>query len=213
MQTVLSAVKMRYGDEIEIAKLLRSPLFSEELDIHLKKNTDAELFKWFLASILFGARISETIARNTYNSFRIHGLLAPERIIGAGWDFLVNPVMREGGYVRYDEKTSTKLLRICEKLMREYGGSLKKLHGGAKDKTDLEALLLDFYGIGPVTVNIFLRELRPYWEKADPEPLPAVKEIARRLKVDLDRLGRKSLDFARLEAGLIRMRKMRIDPQ
>jgi hypothetical protein len=188
-------------------ELLKSRLYSEELGIGLKRNTDAELFKWFLASILFGARISETTARNTYHSFRRHGLLTPEGIIGAGWDFLVNPVMRQGGYVRYDEKTSSKLLKICGKLMREYGGSLKKLHREAKDSRDLESRLLDFYGIGPVTVNIFLRELRPYWEKADPEPLPVVKDIARRLNVDLDSYDRKSLHFARLEAGLIRMRK------
>jgi putative SOS response-associated peptidase YedK len=31
----------------------------------LGKNDEGELFKWFLASILFGARISETIAKNT----------------------------------------------------------------------------------------------------------------------------------------------------
>jgi hypothetical protein len=188
-------------------ELLKSRLYSEELGIVLKRNTDGELFKWFLASILFGARISETIARNTYDSFRRHGLLTPEGIITAGWDFLVNPVMRQGGYVRYDEKTSSKMLKICEKFMREYGGSLKKLHREAKDSRDLESRLLDFYGIGPVTVNIFLRELRPYWEKADPEPLPVVKHIARRLKVNLDSYDRKSLAFARLEAGLIRMRK------
>jgi hypothetical protein len=196
------------GTEMDMATLLGSPLFSEELGIRIEKNTDAELFKWFLASILFGARISETIARNTYGSFKKRGLLTPARIISAGWDYLVNPVMREGGYVRYDGKTSSKMLKICGKLMREYGGSLKKLHGAAKDSADLEARLLDFYGIGPVTVNIFLRELRPFWEKADPEPLPAVKETARRLKVDLDCCERKSLDFARLEAGLIRMRKI-----
>ena len=31
---------------------------------------------------------------------------------------------------------------------------------------DLEQTLLAFYGIGPVTMNIFLRELRPFWTKA-----------------------------------------------
>jgi hypothetical protein len=38
--------------------------------------------------------------------------------------------------------------------------------------------LLDFYGVGEVTANIFLRELRPYWKKADPEPLPIVRRLA-----------------------------------
>jgi len=56
-------------------------------------------------------------------------------------------------------------------------------------------------------MNIFLRELRPFWAKADPEPLPVVKQIAERLGADLDRYRRKSLTFARIEAGLIRRRR------
>ncbi len=57
-----------------------------------------------------------------------------------------------------------------------------------------------------MTVNIFLRELRPLWSKADPDPLPAVNKLARQLSIDLGRYGRKSLTFARLEAVLIRRR-------
>jgi hypothetical protein len=56
-------------------------------------------------------------------------------------------------------------------------------------------------------VNIFLRELRPFWAKANPEPLPAVDTLAKRLSIDLDRYRRKSLVFARVEAGLIRRRR------
>ena len=70
-----------------------------------------------------------------------------------------------------------------------------------------EQRLLAFYGVGPVTVNIFLRELRPYWKKADPEPLPVVKELAERLGIRLGHYRRKTLTFCRLEAGLIRHRK------
>ena len=105
-------------------KLEKSKLYSEELGINLKKN-DKELFKWFLASILYGARISETIARNTYKSFEYYNLLEPKKILDKGWSYLVRKVMARGGYVRYDEKTSAKLLRICKKLLKEYKGSLK----------------------------------------------------------------------------------------
>jgi endonuclease III len=192
---------------ITIDFLKKSPLYSEELGIDLGKRKDEELFKWFLASILFGARISEVIARHTYYSFKKYALLSPEKILEAGWDFLVNPVMREGGYVRYDEKTSSKILRICDKLIREYEGSLEKLHNLSEDKSALENRLLDFYGVGPVTVYIFLRELRPFWKKADPEPLPLVYQLARKLKIDVKDYDRKSIVFARIEAGLIRLRK------
>ena len=118
--------------QINMKKLEKSKLYSEELGISLRKNTDKELFKWFLASILFGARISETIAKNTYKTFERFILLEPEKIMNAGWRFLVNPVMREGGYIRYNGKTSTQILKNCETLVNEYEGSLKKLHNESR---------------------------------------------------------------------------------
>jgi hypothetical protein len=187
--------------------LEKSLLYSEELGIDLSQGTDGVSFRWFLASLLFGARITETIAKNTYQAFLRHGLTSPGRIVGAGWDLLVNPVMREGGYVRYDGRKSTQVVRDCERLLADYRGSLRRLHDAASDARELEATLLTFYGVGPVTVNIFLRELRPYWGKADPEPLPIVRALARKLKLDLARYPRKSLVFARVEAGLIRRRR------
>ena len=113
--------------------------------------------------------------------------------------------MREGGYVRYDGKTSTQILRNCQTLLKEYKGSLKILHKEAKNSDDLEDKLIDFYGIGPVTANIFLRELRPFWRKSNPEPLPIVKKVAGVYKIDLNKYNRKSLTFVRIEAGLIRL--------
>ncbi len=193
---------------VNLNQLKRSRLYSEELGIDLQKNDDREIFKWFLASILFGARISETIAKNTYLAFVKHKLLEPRKILDAGWDFLVNPVMRAGGYVRYDEKTSSKILRVCETLIKDYSGSLNKLHEMARDSRDVERRLTDFYGIGPVTANIFLRELRPFWKKSNPEPLPIVKQMAKKYRIDLSRYDRKSMTFARIEAGLIRLRKV-----
>jgi endonuclease III len=193
---------------MEKEKLLKTRLYSEELGIDLSKKKPAELFKWFIASILFGARISETTAKKTYRTFLRYRLTTPLNILRAGWGFLVNPVMREGGYARYDEKTSDKFLKICEKLMREYKGNLNVLHDCAKDSRDLEEKLQQFYGIGPVTANIFLRELRPYWKKANPEPLAVVRKLAKRFGINLRRYNRKSITFARIEAGLIRARKI-----
>lgn len=198
--------KHRYTGAVSLSELAKSPLYSEELGIELGRRSDDEYFKWFLASVLFGARISETIAKNTYRSFARYGLLTPDSILAAGWDFLVNPIMREGGYVRYDGRKSTQVLADCECLRAEYEGSLTRLHERARDERNLEERLLAFYGIGPVTVNIFLRELRPYWSKARPEPLPVVRELARKYGVELDSFDVSSKTFVRIEAGLIRMR-------
>jgi hypothetical protein len=53
------------------------------------------IFRWFLASLLFGARFSETIAKNTYRTFLRHGIDTPRKILRAGWNFLVCPIMRQ----------------------------------------------------------------------------------------------------------------------
>lgn len=194
------------------ATLRTSRLYSEELGIDLATGNDSAYFRWFLASLLFGGRISETIAKNTYRAFARHRLLTPRAILRAGREFLVDPIMREGGYVRYDGRKSTQILRDCETLRDEYGGRLRALHDAAQNRTDLERRLLAFYGVGPVTANIFLRELRPFWPKADPDPLPIVRELATAYRIDLNRYHRKSLAFTRIEAGLIRLRKTRPRP-
>lgn len=191
---------------VNIQELRKSPLYSEELGIDLTAGDDGEYCKWFLASILFGARISATIAKNTYQALVRYKLLSPQAILNTGLDFLINPVMREGGYVRYDGRKSTQLLRDSEQLLRNYNGSLARLHEEAADSRDLERRLTAFFGVGPVTANIFLRELRPFWAKADPPPLPAVMTTAERYGIDLSRMQRKSLAFARIEAGLLRLR-------
>lgn len=194
---------------VSLKELKRTRLYSEELGIDLKKGGDEEYFKWFLASLLFGGHISETIASKTYRVFERHELLTPDKILQAGWSFLVHPIMWEGGYVRYDGKKSTQILRDCETLIETYGGSLKALHDRSGGPRDLEDKLMAFHGVGQVTANIFLRELRPYWRFADPEPLPVVRNLARKFDMDLDALNRKTLAFARIEAGLIRLRRER----
>jgi endonuclease III len=173
----------------------------------IKRTHDGEYFKWFLASLLFGGRISQEIAKKTYHAFERYHLLTPEKILAVGWEFLVNPIMREGGYVRYDERKSTQLLRDCKWLLDKYQGSLKQLHDTSRDNKDLEGRLLAFYGVGPVTVNIFLRELRPYWRMADPKPLPIVYDMAKTVGLDLGSLSRKTVTFARIEAGLFRLKR------
>ncbi|PIP12567.1 MAG: hypothetical protein COT45_03770 [bacterium (Candidatus Stahlbacteria) CG08_land_8_20_14_0_20_40_26] len=183
-------------------------LYSEQLGINIKNGDEEEIFKWFLASLLFGKRISENIAVRTYREFERAGVLSPKAVLAAGWNRLVE-ILDAGGYVRYDFGTATKLLEISKDLLTGYGEEpLTTIHRTAKNNNELESILQSFKGIGPVTTNIFLRELRDVWKKADPEPLPSVKMVARRFNIDLDKLNRKTEEFIRLEAALIRVRKM-----
>jgi len=64
-------------------------LYSEALGIDLESHNEQELFKWFLASILFGERISEKIAIKTYNEFARNCVTTPDKILETGWDGLL----------------------------------------------------------------------------------------------------------------------------
>lgn len=201
--------------------------FSGQLGIDLNMGQDVEVFRWFVAALLFGAPIPEKIVANTYRQFERDKLLTPSRILEAGWDNLVRS-LDLGGYVRYDFKTADKFLGVMSSLKKKYDGSLNVLHAKASDPRNLEERLKDLgKGVGEVTVNIFLRELRGIWAKAKPLPqdlvitaannlgftrltgvtleervniLEDLEEVWKRNKV----LGRDFIDF---EAGLLRLGK------
>lgn len=155
--------------------------FAQKLGIQLGEGGEEEVFRWFLAALLFGARISERIAVKTFEEFCHRGVVSPRRILAVGWDDLV-AIMDAGGYARYDFKTATKLLEVCGNLLRDYGASLNQLHAASDDHWDLEAKIMALgKGVGPVTVNIFLRELRGTWPKAQPVLSPLARLAAEKL--------------------------------
>jgi len=161
-------------------------LYSESLGIDLSEGKNTEIFKWFLASLLFGAPIRENTATKTYKSFRQHNVLTPERILETGWDGLVR-ILDEGRYARYDEKTADKLLLVMKSLIEKYHGDLVCLHVKSSDAHDLENRLKGLgKGIGDVTVGIFLRELRGVWTKADSKPTALVIAAANSLGIVKD---------------------------
>lgn len=138
---------------------MKGKVYSKDLGIGLKSGREDEVFKWFLACLLFGKPIQQEVAKRTYFEFEKEGILSPEKILEAGWDKLVE-ILDRGHYVRYDFSTATKLLEICKKLKRDYG-SISGLIKKAKNKKDLEKKLQEFKGVGPVTTRIFLRDLLP----------------------------------------------------
>jgi hypothetical protein len=195
--------------------------FSVELGIDLDSGRGLEVFKWFLASVLFGARISGTIVNKTLREFVSRGIVSPRIILETGWDGLVE-VLDQGGYVRYDFKTATKLLDLSRVLTEIYHADLADLHRAANSPGDLEQRLKSLAkGIGDVTVNIFLREMRSLWEKADPLPsdlaVSAAKDlgfvpramkdgrkILELLMKTWQHAGMKKQDFPDFEAALVR---------
>lgn len=193
--------------------------FSRELDIDLAGGASSEIFKWFIAAKLFGARISSTIAERTYREFERKNALSPERILAIGWGGFV-ALLDAGGYARYDFSTATRMLAIMHTLTDSYGGDLNRLHERAQGSVELERRLKELgSGIGEVTVNIFLREMRGVWPKARPSLSP----LARSAAIDLgfvtpdagleeveaiwSRHRVSGFDFSDLEAALVRVGK------
>ncbi len=196
--------------------------YSETLGINLSSRDEGEIFKWFLASLLFGAPITETAVIKTYKCFEHWKALVPQKILETGWNGLVK-ILDEGSYTRYDFKTADKLLEVMGILVTKYEGNLNLLHEQAADSSDLEKRLKELgKGIGDVTVGIFLRELRGIWEKANPKPTPLVvlaaknlgiakgerpQEVLRELKKfwSENKVNRK--DFVNFETSLLRIGK------
>lgn len=167
--------------------------FSTELGLRLNSRRPNDLFLWFLAAILFGGRISGSIATRTHREFVKRGLVRPEHVLQTGWDGLVE-VLDAGGYVRYDFKTATKLLEVMDSLITHYQGDLNMLHQAASNASDLQQRLKALgKGIGDVTVQIFLRELRGIWLKAEPSLSPLAILASEHLRLLDGREGRSPL--------------------
>jgi len=195
-------------------------MYSRELGIDLSGSDRAQIFRWFLAAKLMGARISTRAALSTWRGFDRRGVDTPERIQQTGWDGLV-AILDEGGYARYDFSTATKLLVITGDIITGYRGDLNVLHECSEGPRDLEARLMGLgKGIGPVTANIFLREMRAVWPKADPAISPLALPAARDLGLvkgkgnPLDALRKawaaekaRGYIFGDFEAALVRLGK------
>lgn len=195
--------------------------YARELGIDLSYCDSAEIHKWFLAAILFGARISGKIAAQTYAEFARDGVVSSEKLLHSGRSELVR-ILGRGGYKRYDFKTADKLLEVGKTLLGEYAGDLNLLHRLAADQADLERRLKQLgKGVGNVTVNIFLREMRGIWPKAEPLPSAKIVQAAKALglidvglrdgpiilnllKEKAQEDGIKTEDFVEFEAALLR---------
>lgn len=67
-------------------------------------------------------------------------------------------MLGEAHYVRYDETTCTRLMALAQKLNTEHAGRVSSIKSASVDRQDFESRLLAFNGVGPKTVEIFMRE-------------------------------------------------------
>jgi len=141
---------------------MASEISAKDLGINVSQG-EGELFKWFVASFLFGKRIQQDIAADAYRVIvEKHKRDTPRKLCNCSWQELVD-MLGEGHYVRYDESTADRLLKLCEKLNGEYGGKLGNIREQSEDRKTLEKRLGEFEGIGPKTMEIFMREAEKVW--------------------------------------------------
>jgi endonuclease III len=131
---------------------------AHDLHIDLQGANEAGLFKWLVASFLMGKRIQGPIAAKAYDVIvEQHQRDTPQRLAACTHRQLV-VMLGEAHYVRYDETTASRLLALANKMNAEYNGKIRNIVAASSDRQEFEKRLSEFEGIGPKTVEIFMRE-------------------------------------------------------
>lgn len=134
------------------------PVTAADLGIAVTGSSSHGLFKWLLASFLIGKRIRSTVAIEAYRTLvERHGLDTPEKLAGCSHRDLVR-FLGQAGYARYDESTARRLHALGTRLSLELNAQLASMREGQMDSSAFQKWLLSFEGIGPKTVEIFMRE-------------------------------------------------------
>lgn len=176
--------------------------FSTALGLDVDAGDD-DIEGWALAATLLGARIQAGVAERTYRTLARAGVRRPLDAAGRSWDELV-ALLDEGGYVRYDFRTATLLQALAAAVRDRHGGRIASLGRALQDPAALEAALDALPGWGPVTVRLFLRELRGVWPGADPPLDPRARRAAEHLGLEPWEDGRAWLAWLAGEAGVDR---------
>ncbi|BCG25369.1 hypothetical protein TUM18999_35600 [Pseudomonas tohonis] len=131
------------------------------LDQGLARGEEGALFKWLIAAFLFGKPIQQSVAERAYRVIvEANGRDTPRTLGGSSHADLVR-MLGQARYVRYDRSTAERLRALCGRLDDEYGGRVRALLERSADQGEFEQRLLAFEGIGPKTVEIFMREAGP----------------------------------------------------
>ncbi len=179
--------------------------YAEQAGIRLK-NTPGPIYQVLVLAHLLSARIRGDIAVDAARALFDAGMRDPRRMRDATWQQRVD-ALGVGGYRRYDERTATQLGDGARWLLDRYGGDARRLRGGTARQ--VAERLREYPGIGPMGVDIFLREVQAVW----PEYAPYIDRKAQdgAERVGLPRSPR-SLgglvgedDVTRLTAGLVRV--------
>jgi hypothetical protein len=183
--------------------------YADEAGITLR-DKPAPLFQLLVLSLLFSAPISAGVAIASGRELFRTGWRTPQRMRQEStWQQRVDALGR-GGYRRYDESTARYLEQLCDRLLDEYGGDLRRLRDAADgDPGRIKRALQGFDRIGPTGADIFCREAQQVWPSLRPyfdeRALAGAKSVG--LPTDPQTLAAKVApeDVAVLAAALVRV--------
>jgi hypothetical protein len=181
-----------------VRKLMGFRTYAEELQLELAN--PSAWFPWFLCASLFAKPISAATALRTASVLLRADVRTPRAVESTGWEGLVR-LLDQGGYVRYDFSTADKLLEIARGLREP------SLLGSLADEASyskVEERLTRIRGVGPKTVEIFLRELQGRWKSSPPWSEEA-RGAASRLGLKPTGWGLPTSLRRRVENGLVRL--------
>ena len=119
--------------------------------------SDQQLYRWFLASLLFGRNIRQAQAAKTYRVLIDHGFTSPGRFADVDAQRL-SAVLDEGGYDRFDDQMADELLRVMAGVVADHG-SVHRLVATSADRAEAERRMTAYKGVGPTTARIFLDQV------------------------------------------------------
>ncbi|KPC49676.1 hypothetical protein [Amantichitinum ursilacus] len=130
-------------------------------DLGINMVGERGLFRWLLASWFFGKPVQAEVAERTWHVFMEKRMTSPHAILQRSWQQLVD-ALGEGHYRRLDESSARNLHTMCQQLTDQYGGSIRKMYSRSRSRQEFEEKLAELQGVGPKTIEIFMREAGPY---------------------------------------------------
>jgi len=129
----------------------------QELDIDLSDGKPQQLYRWFLASILFGKPIQQNVSADTYRVLIDHGFTSPKKFADIQREPL-RKLLDDGGYGRFDYQMADYLHEIMAAVEKDHG-SIHQMVASASSRDDLAKTVQDFQGVGAVTARIFTEQI------------------------------------------------------
>jgi endonuclease III len=128
----------------------------------LAEGSEKALFKWLVACLLFAKPIQQNIAWQAYKVIVEEHQYDTARKLAACSKAKLVGLLGDAHYVRYDNSTAERLIKLGKKLVNEYDGNVTTLWQQSSDAQAFADRLLAFAGVGPKAVDIFMRDAAPF---------------------------------------------------